>query len=75
MSTLKEKKEECRKWKRLRGRDPIKKIVGGREGRGEEDRQTDRPCKTKPLISTLKRLTSQDTNTPPPPGVMMMVLS
>jgi hypothetical protein len=43
---------------------------GGREGRREE---TDRPCTMKPMISSLKRLTSQDTNTPPPPGVMMIV--
>jgi hypothetical protein len=27
----------------------------------------------KPMISSLKRLTSQDTKTPPPPGVMMIV--
>jgi hypothetical protein len=27
----------------------------------------------KPMISSLKRLTSQDTNTHPPPGVMMIV--
>jgi hypothetical protein len=47
----------------------------GRRGKkGEErKRQTDKPCTTKPLISSLKRLTSQDTNTPPPPGVMMIV--
>jgi hypothetical protein len=33
-----------------------------------------RPCKMNPLISSLKRLTSQDTNThPPPAGVMMIV--
>jgi hypothetical protein len=48
-----------------------------KEGGGETDRKEredrDRPCTMKPLISSLKRLTSQDTNTPPPPGVMMIV--
>jgi hypothetical protein len=56
-------------WRRHR------RVRKGRRGKkGEErKRQTDKPCTTKPLISSLKRLTSQDTNTPPPPGVMMIV--
>jgi hypothetical protein len=65
-------KEYWMKWMREVEETGSEEDTGGGEGRKE--RKRDRPCKMNPLISSLKILTSQDTNTPPPPGVMMVWL-
>jgi hypothetical protein len=38
---------------------------GTKEGRAEQNRESNSPLTMKPLISSLNRLTSHDTNTPP----------
>jgi hypothetical protein len=47
---------------------------GRGEGRKEWRGEKDRPCTMNPTMSSLKRLTSQDTNTLPLPGVMIVWL-